>query len=165
MVTCFTYFKRISKLSNLFDIFFCKIISIWDSQFWFTVLRGGRVAQASAPLVVEPAKPYSFAYESVDPKNGMAFGHKESSDGVNIQGEYRVVLPDTRSVRLVRQEYLIIFSSLIGYLFVVVLIFSAFFYYDNQSLTASDGYRFKISTFLSNKWFTNEKYIKRFNYN
>ena len=114
------------------------------------MLRGGRVAQ-SAPLVVEPAKPYSFAYESVDPKNGMAFGHKESSDGVTIQGEYRVVLPDTRSVRLVRQEYLIIFSSLIGYLFVVVLIFSAFFYYDNQSLTASDGYRYKISTFLSNK--------------
>ena len=115
------------------------------------MLRGGRVAQASAPLVVEPAKPYSFAYESVDPKNGMAFGHKESSDGVTIQGEYRVVLPDTRSVRLVRQEYLIIFSSLIGYLFVVVLIFSAFFYYDNQSLTASGGYRYKISTFLSSK--------------
>ena len=111
------------------------------------MLRGGRVAQASAPLVVEPAKPYSFAYEAVDPNSGMAFGHKESSDGVNIQGEYRVVLPDTRSVRLVRQEYLIIFSSLIGYLFVVVLIFSAFVYYDNQSLTPSG--RYKISTFLS----------------
>ena len=115
------------------------------------MLRGGRVTQASAPLVVEPAKPYSFAYEGIDPNGGNAYGHRESSDGVVVEGEYRVVLPDTRSVRLVRQEYLIIFSSLIGYLFVVVLIFSAFFYYDNQSLTASDGYRYKISTFLSNK--------------
>ena len=51
----------------------------------------------SAPLVVNPAKPYSFAYEVIDPNGGNAFGHKESSDGTVVTGEYRVVLPDTRT--------------------------------------------------------------------
>ena len=55
--------------------------------------------QRSAQLQAEefPNEPYSFAYESVDPSTGMAFGHKESFDGVNTQGEYRVVLSDCRT--------------------------------------------------------------------
>lgn len=53
----------------------------------------------SAPLVVGPAKPYSYAYEVVDPvASGNAFGHRETSDGAGtVTGEYRVVLPDTRT--------------------------------------------------------------------
>ena len=51
----------------------------------------------SAPLVVNPAKPYSFAYEVIDPAGGNAYGHRESSDGTVVEGEYRVVLPDTRT--------------------------------------------------------------------
>merc|ERR1712200_145363 len=53
----------------------------------------------SAALVVGPAKPYSFVYEVVDPtQSGNAFGHRETSDGSGaISGEYRVVLPDTRT--------------------------------------------------------------------
>ena len=51
----------------------------------------------SAPLVVNPAKPYSFAYEVIDPAGGNAYGHRESSDGAVVEGEYRVVLPDTRT--------------------------------------------------------------------
>ena len=53
----------------------------------------------SAALVVGPAKPYSYAYEVVDPAaSGNAFGHRETSDGSGaISGEYRVVLPDTRT--------------------------------------------------------------------
>ena len=51
----------------------------------------------SAALVVGPAKPYSFAYEVIDPNGGNAYGHRESSDGVVVEGEYRVVLPDGRT--------------------------------------------------------------------
>ena len=53
----------------------------------------------AAPLVaVGPAKPYSFAYEVVDPAGGNAYGHRENSNGAGlIEGEYRVVLPDTRT--------------------------------------------------------------------
>ena len=53
----------------------------------------------TAPLVaVGPAKPYSFAYEVVDPAGGNAYGHRENSNGAGlIEGEYRVVLPDTRT--------------------------------------------------------------------
>ena len=52
----------------------------------------------SAPLVVNAAKPYSFAYEVVDPAGGNAYGHREDSDGAGVVvGEYRVVLPDTRT--------------------------------------------------------------------
>ena len=53
----------------------------------------------SAAIVVGPAKPYSFAYEVVDPAaSGNAFGHRETSDGAGaISGEFRVVLPDTRT--------------------------------------------------------------------
>merc|ERR1711997_603387 len=64
--------------------------------------EGGRYAPApvgppSAALAVGPAKPYSFAYEVIDPNGGNAYGHRESSDGVVVEGEYRVVLPDTRT--------------------------------------------------------------------
>ena len=51
----------------------------------------------SAALAVGPAKPYSFAYEVVDPAGGNAYGHRETSDGNVVEGEYRVVLPDTRT--------------------------------------------------------------------
>ena len=44
-----------------------------------------------------PAKPYSFAYEVIDPLGDANFGHRESSDGVVTEGEYRVVLPDGRT--------------------------------------------------------------------
>ena len=43
-----------------------------------------------------PAKPYSFAYEVIDPLGDANFGHRESSDGVVTEGEYRVALPDGR---------------------------------------------------------------------
>ena len=52
----------------------------------------------SAPLAAGPTKPYSFAYEVVDPAGGNAYGHRETSDGAGVvEGEYRVVLPDTRT--------------------------------------------------------------------
>ena len=55
-------------------------------------------APQPAALVVGPAKPYSYAYEVVDPAGGNAYGHRETSDGAGvITGEYRVVLPDTRT--------------------------------------------------------------------
>ena len=51
-----------------------------------------------APLVVGPAKPYNYAYEVVDPIAGNAYGHRETTNGNGIfEGEYRVVLPDTRT--------------------------------------------------------------------
>ena len=50
-----------------------------------------------AALEVGPAKPYSYAYEVIDPAGGNAYGHREQSDGVITEGEYRVVLPDTRT--------------------------------------------------------------------
>merc|ERR1711935_595206 len=51
-----------------------------------------------AALVVGPAKPYSFAYEVVAPAGGNAYGHRENSNGAGVvEGEYRVVLPDTRT--------------------------------------------------------------------
>ena len=55
-------------------------------------------APQPAALVVGPTKPYSFAYEVVDPAGGNAYGHRENSDGAGVvEGEYRVVLPDTRT--------------------------------------------------------------------
>ena len=45
---------------------------------------------------VGPAKPYAFAYEVIDPLGDANFGHRESSDGVVTEGEYRVALPDGR---------------------------------------------------------------------
>ena len=55
------------------------------------------VGPVNAALVAGPAKPYSYAYEVIDPAGGNAYGHRESSDGVAVEGEYRVVLPDTRT--------------------------------------------------------------------
>ena len=53
---------------------------------------------ANAQIAVNPAKPYSYAYEVVDPAGGNAYGHRETSSGTGlIEGEYRVVLPDTRT--------------------------------------------------------------------
>ena len=61
--------------------------------------RPYKAQPAPAPLVaVGPAKPYSYAYEVVDPAGGNAYGHRENSNGAGlIEGEYRVVLPDTRT--------------------------------------------------------------------
>merc|ERR1711997_1048277 len=55
------------------------------------------VGPPSAALALGPAKPYSYAYEVIDPAGGNAYGHRESSDGTVVEGEYRVVLPDTRT--------------------------------------------------------------------
>ena len=49
-----------------------------------------------APEVFEP-KPYSYAYEVIDPLGDTNFGHRESSDGNVVEGEYRVILPDGRT--------------------------------------------------------------------
>ena len=61
--------------------------------------RPYKAQPAPSPLVaVGPAKPYSYAYEVVDPAGGNAYGHRENSNGAGlIEGEYRVVLPDTRT--------------------------------------------------------------------
>ena len=42
-----------------------------------------------------PPQPYSFEYEVQDDQ-GNDYGHKEESDGRRVEGEYRVLLPDTR---------------------------------------------------------------------
>ena len=49
-----------------------------------------------AAEVFEP-KPYSYAYEVIDPLGDTNFGHRESSDGAVVEGEYRVILPDGRT--------------------------------------------------------------------
>merc|ERR1712018_425489 len=50
----------------------------------------------AAPLRLK-ASPYSFAYEVVDPEGGTNYGHREQSDGVVTEGEYRVAMPDGRT--------------------------------------------------------------------
>ncbi|BES88934.1 Insect cuticle protein [Nesidiocoris tenuis] len=42
------------------------------------------------------AKPYEFGYAVKDPHHGTDFGQQESSDGHNVKGSYRVLLPDGR---------------------------------------------------------------------
>ncbi|XP_046628015.1 acanthoscurrin-1-like isoform X1 [Neodiprion virginianus] len=42
-------------------------------------------------------KPYSFQYEVRDPPTGNDFGQQENSDGNTVRGEYRVLLPDSRT--------------------------------------------------------------------
>ncbi|XP_011142103.1 pro-resilin [Harpegnathos saltator] len=42
-------------------------------------------------------QPYSFQYEVVDPPSGNDYAQRESSDGNVVQGEYRVLLPDSRT--------------------------------------------------------------------
>ena len=55
-----------------------------------------REARQFAPEVFAP-KPYSYAYEVVDPLGDTNFGHRETSDGAVVEGEYRVILPDGRT--------------------------------------------------------------------
>ncbi|XP_051156615.1 pro-resilin-like [Leptopilina boulardi] len=42
-------------------------------------------------------QPYSFQYEVRDPPSGNDYGQQESSDGNVVRGEYRVLLPDSRT--------------------------------------------------------------------
>nr|QGT33370.1 cuticular protein 17 [Microplitis mediator] len=42
-------------------------------------------------------RPYSFQYQVFDPPSGNDYGQQESSDGNVVQGEYRVLLPDSRT--------------------------------------------------------------------
>ncbi|XP_034935336.1 pro-resilin-like [Chelonus insularis] len=42
-------------------------------------------------------RPYSFQYEVRDPPSGNDYGQQETSDGNVVQGEYRVLLPDSRT--------------------------------------------------------------------
>ncbi len=41
--------------------------------------------------------PYKFGYSVYDPQSYNDYGHRESSDGDLVQGEYRVALPDGRT--------------------------------------------------------------------
>ncbi|XP_043279861.1 adult-specific cuticular protein ACP-20-like [Venturia canescens] len=42
-------------------------------------------------------RPYSFQYEVRDPPSGNDYAQQESSDGNVVRGEYRVLLPDSRT--------------------------------------------------------------------
>ncbi|KAF6214519.1 hypothetical protein GE061_009262 [Apolygus lucorum] len=42
------------------------------------------------------AKPYEFGYAVKDHHHGTDFGQQETSDGHNVKGSYRVLLPDGR---------------------------------------------------------------------
>ncbi|XP_033198419.1 uncharacterized protein LOC117161190 isoform X1 [Bombus vancouverensis nearcticus] len=42
-------------------------------------------------------QPYSFQYEVYDPPSGNDYSQRESSDGNVVTGEYRVLLPDSRT--------------------------------------------------------------------
>lgn len=48
-------------------------------------------------LIFQQAHPYEFGYAVKDPHHGTDFGQQESSDGQNVKGSYRVVLPDGRT--------------------------------------------------------------------
>ena len=72
------------------------MISSWSINLIWKAQRP--YSAQPAPLVVDPTKPYNYAYEVVDPLAGNAYGHRETSNGAGIfEGEYRVVLPDTRT--------------------------------------------------------------------
>ncbi|XP_025271026.1 pro-resilin isoform X1 [Camponotus floridanus] len=45
----------------------------------------------------ERPQPYSFQYEVIDPPSGNDYSQRESSDGNVVQGEYKVLLPDSRT--------------------------------------------------------------------
>lgn len=47
-------------------------------------------------ICVQP-RPYSFQYEVRDPPSGNDYAQQESSDGNVVRGEYRVLLPDSRT--------------------------------------------------------------------
>ncbi|CAG5094079.1 Similar to resilin: Pro-resilin (Drosophila melanogaster) [Cotesia congregata] len=42
-------------------------------------------------------RPYNFQYRVFDPPSGNDYGQQESSDGNVVRGEYRVLLPDSRT--------------------------------------------------------------------
>lgn len=42
-------------------------------------------------------QPYNFQYQVYDPPSGNDYSQRESSDGNVVQGEYRVLLPDSRT--------------------------------------------------------------------
>ncbi|XP_037079579.1 uncharacterized protein LOC119100606 [Pollicipes pollicipes] len=47
-------------------------------------------------LLDGPGVPYSFSWAVDEPDYGNNCGHSEESDGIVTQGEYRVLLPDSR---------------------------------------------------------------------
>jgi len=47
-------------------------------------------------ILLQP-RPYNFQYDVVDPPSGNDYSQRESSDGNVVQGEYRVLLPDSRT--------------------------------------------------------------------
>lgn len=49
------------------------------------------------PYFYFQAKPYEFGYAVKDHHTGTDFGQQEASDGHNVKGQYRVVLPDGRT--------------------------------------------------------------------
>jgi hypothetical protein len=62
----------------------------------FLALAGLATATAQSSRFA-PARPYSFGYEVVDAEAGNAYGHREGTDDGVTKGEFRVVLPDTRT--------------------------------------------------------------------
>ncbi|XP_037079577.1 pro-resilin-like [Pollicipes pollicipes] len=48
-------------------------------------------------LLDGPGVPYSFSWTVDEPDYGNNYGHSEESDGIVTQGEYRVLLPDSRT--------------------------------------------------------------------
>ena len=52
-----------------------------------------------APVAFQgPPRPHQFGYEVVDAEAGNAYGHRESTDEAGVtKGEFRIVLPDTRT--------------------------------------------------------------------
>ena len=102
---CYTYNLTVYITTISFQLFIGLALL---STAMVSALPQGRPRYAPAPVVpvvpaplaalqVGPAKPYSFAYEVVDPLGGTNFGHRETSDGAVVEGEYRVVLPDGRT--------------------------------------------------------------------
>ncbi|KAG8226209.1 hypothetical protein J437_LFUL006310 [Ladona fulva] len=57
--------------------------------------------QSAAPVTEDPlAEPasYKFAYKVQDEEAGLDFGHEEAREGDEATGEYRVLLPDGRTL-------------------------------------------------------------------
>ncbi|XP_069939518.1 cuticle protein 8-like [Cherax quadricarinatus] len=65
----------------------------------YTVILLAAMVVLTAPRPQEeiypPAK-YTFEYAVEDPESGNSYSHKESRDGDNTEGQYEVLLPDTR---------------------------------------------------------------------
>ena len=104
-------FVRIQNLLTFFKMKYLLILSITFTVSWARSLPKGydtgprpgppRPAPPPPPPFVPEVydpKPYSFAYEVIDPLGDTNFGHRESSDGTGVvEGEYRVILPDGRT--------------------------------------------------------------------